>query len=297
MTDSPPRNLDRLIRLAPLISRPVVEHRQAIKSCIVHEILTTLPNQQSFKATDVWEAVKLESGLAFSEATIAASLAKLVQAGSVSDLGNGRFQLKNGPKLPSFHELTEPAWKDYLPQLRQRYPDLDEHFADADARGIFDEVLLRVFSEIAASGQELSKQLELLPSASLERVIDAASHGKKFGNRAALRETLCKYLLNPTQILSELFVEIYQGLLNYDVLSREEEFGEIDLRSQIESILVDTNVLAALLCETDSLHLVALAACQRAVEMGISLRYLESTEHELNSLIQASLFEMRGLSI
>ncbi|MDE1820849.1 MAG: hypothetical protein KGI98_08435, partial [Euryarchaeota archaeon] len=84
---------------------------------------------------------------------------------------------------------------------------------------------------------------------------------------------------------------------NYDVLSREEEFGEIDLRSQIESILVDTNVLAALLCETDSLHLVALAACQRAVEMGISLRYLESTEHELNSLIQASLFEMRGLSI
>ena len=80
------------------------------------------------------------------------------------------------------------------------------------------------------------------------------------------------------------------------MISREDDlisFPELPERNRI--ILLDTNIIVALLATTDQDHNLARIVCKKSVESGFKLRYTERTATELEELIKGCEREMSGL--
>ena len=286
---------ETLVRISPLISGPLLSQRNAIKTQIVRATLSRQRAGVTFTVPTLRESANQLFGLSLDEATLLGSLEQLETEDVVAFAGGATYRLKSKPELASVTTLFADAWGEFSALLAKRYKDYDPHWTDAKAREVFEQVILSLFAEIAQTGEYLSRQIELLGHKDFDKTVDTKLRESSFSNPKAFKDALAEYLSSPTPVLSDLFSDIYRGIINFDILLREAAIPGAHIEGNIRQLFLDTNVIAALLTQSDRLHLLAGIVCRRSAAMGIELVYSQATSDELRALILGSEREMRSL--
>lgn len=268
---------ETLVRVAPLISGPLLSQRTAIRKQVLAATLSYAEPGSTFTISKLRETTAKIFGIRFEDAAVAASLEHLEEDGFVLFAQGNTYRLIRHTTLPSVSKLFANAWTEFSKMLTGRYMDYDPHWTDKSAQEIFEQVLLSLFAEIAQTSEYLSRQIELLGHKDFDRIVDSKLKEKHFSNPKAFKDVLSEYLAVPTPVLSNLFAEVYGGIINFDILLREEALPAAHIESNIKLLLLDTNVLAALLSQSDRLHLLASVVCKRSAVIGIRLAYSEAT--------------------
>jgi hypothetical protein len=151
--------------------------------------------------------------------------------------------------------------------------------------------MLEFFLDISESFEALSEyQVDTLYTEDTEELIENTIADYKLRDVNTFRTVLTAYLKNPkgNNALLEFTDNIYIGIVNIDILSKEKSttFPSVSsIPSRNKTILLDTNVLVNILCETDKLHPITTKVCEKSLENDFDLYYTNETEKELNGLI------------
>jgi len=290
-------NTDLLVRLSTLTKGSLLERRKEIHKSLVYATLSTYQLESEFEVKDLSADIKNITKCELDDEDVISILYQFESDGFVQHTGNLNYKTVKNVELPDFQHITQPVWDEFLPFLRKQYGDYDP-FIDKDARGVFDSSLLKLLTRFTISSKSIESQIESLPIDDFKLVIEGSTKKSSLSRNLLKRYTDIVYsfmLLNPPK-LSELIFDSYSGLINIDLIMREQEMPLIDFLDNIRFLLADTCFLVALMCKTDPAHPLASAVAKQCAKSNIPLYYTSRTKQEMLSSINTSKREMSGFS-
>ena len=214
---------------------------------------------------------------------------------------SSRYKLIQKPPETTFDDLTEEVWEEFSDKLQSSNNDIDIYNINKRMEPAFKDFLLEFFLEISQSFESLSQhEIDVLYSENIENIIANTIEDYNLRDEATFRNVLEDYLKNPREnsALLDFTDNIYRGIVNIDLLSRERDtkFPNVSsIPNENKILLLDTNVIVNLLCETDRLHPLAAKVCEKSAENEFKLYYSQKTKKELNGLIGGAESEMDGI--
>lgn len=288
---------DALVRAAPMLEGELLTRRQDIKRTIVRFILSTDGFPEEFSIMRIQRTLDSELNVELDETSISDALGELENEGVVRHTYEREYELIEKPAVPTVEKLTSPLWNEFLEILKEKDNEIDPYI-NKDLERAFKDFFLRFFKGLAKASQELSEfNTEDFFDHEFNYIIDETVETRKLTEGETFKDALIEYLNNPTERLIDFTKIVYTGIVHLDLISREED-EVIDLRDvedENKILILDTNVLISLFCETDSTHPIVSTACERAKELGYDLYYIEKTIDEMEYTIESAIEELSEL--
>lgn len=288
---------DILVRLSALTKGPLLERRKEIRRSFVCAALSAYQIRSEFGVNDLSTNIKSITRCDLGDENIISILNQLKSEGVVQHVGGLKYKLEKNIGLPESQQITQPVWEEFLPFLKKQYTDYDLYI-DKDARSVFDAVLFKLLTRFEISSKALESQIESLPIGDfkmiIEEIVKKSSLSKILSKKYA--DIIYSFVVSKSPNLLKLIFNSYSGIINMDLLIREQEMPPIDFLGDIIFLIVDTPVLVALMCETDPAHPLASAVATQCVKSKIPLYHTPDTKKEMWNFITGSKHEMSGFS-
>lgn len=286
-------------KATPLVERKLADQRSENKKGIVKSILSLndCPNTITPKNISRLTKKKYNIDLDQTESSVntTAILELLVQDGTLKKNDDGTYDIINKPEAGDFDELLKPVWDEFSERIKSSHPDIDIHFANKTIKKCFEDFLEIYLEQLLDSSEELSEfSTDELYSIDLGRIINNSIGSRSLEHEEIYKSEIKKYFEDPGDELLKLVNKYYMTVINIDLLSKEESLDFDEMPGGSKILILDTNVLVALLCEKDRSHSLASAVCERSKEVGFKLVYTPDTRDELRRLIRGSKYEMDG---
>lgn len=292
---------ESLLNAAPLLQGELLNKRQDLKENLVKYALTLSRCPKKFDIDKIIGLIDRKFGIQIDSAVVTSALTNLEKEGFVEHQQGGNYVIKTRPETTTFDDLTNPVWEEFSDLLQERNEDIDIYNLNKSMEPAFKDFLLKFFLDISESFEALSEyQIDTLYSEDVEELIKDTIQNHSLRNENTFRTVLTDYFKNPrgNDCLLEFTDNIYRGIVNIDLLSRERdsEFPAVSsLPSQNKKLFLDTNVLVNLLCETDRLHPLTTKVCEKSRDEGFDLYFTNETRRELDRLIRGAEYEMDGI--
>lgn len=291
---------ESIARATPLVERKLANQREKNKTGLVKAVLASKDTPSTVTPDIVSDLVDEEFGVSLddgeTEINAGSILESLEREDVVSQNHDGGYEITEIPETTSFNSLIDPVWEEFKVQLQEEYDgDVDIHYTNNDLEKAFYAFFERYLEFLTESSAELVEfETDTIYLEGMENIIEEISESHTVRSDDLFKEQVLKYLEEPSDILLDLINDFYMTAINIDLLSREEnlDFGEIP--GSGKKLVLDTNVLVALLCKTDNAHPLADSVCKRSSEIGFDLVYTSNTRDELNRFIHGSKREMDG---
>lgn len=292
-------DIETIAKATPLVERQIADQRETNKIGIVKTVLAS--EEKESEITPRWIADKVcnEFGIDLddgnSEINANSILDSLESEGVLIQKQNGNYEIESEPEIGSLSELIDPAWEEFKTQVKINNEDLDLHFVNDSLEDAFYGFFDNYLDFLINSSVELSEyETDKFYSSDIESIIDDTIDSFPLYDEELFRTELVNYLDEPSDILLDLVNKFYMTLVNVDLLSREKQLNFEEIPGSDKKLVLDTNVIVALLCETDNSNSLASSVCERSNEIGFDLVYVEDTRNELNRLIHGAKREMDG---
>jgi predicted nucleic acid-binding protein len=284
---------ETLVEAAPLLTGTLRNRRQEVKTNLIEFVLSLDEVDENSSVSELSEIANSELGVELDEASIVGALDNLVDKGDIEYISGDKFRIIDRPEIETFSELIEPVWKEFSDELKEKDKDVDVGFIDDEIEEAFKNFLYKFFQIVLESSEEMSEfEIDSLETIDFESVIDEIIQEYNVDRDELFKNTLKEYIQNPGECLTEFTEKAYTGIINYNIIRRGEETIEFELEADNKQIFLDTNVLVALLCETDNFHPIITSALRRARHLDYDIYYLPKTASELESLIGGSRHEL-----
>ncbi|PKL70173.1 MAG: hypothetical protein CVV30_02070 [Methanomicrobiales archaeon HGW-Methanomicrobiales-1] len=284
-----------IVRLSIITQGNLVEQRREIRKSLVLAGLNEFEINTKITLKDISQKIEAITKCILNDADIVSILEELIKEKILEDLGNTQYKITIKKTIPDFSELTQPIWLDFQKFLIARYPSYDLHL-HKELRNVFDNILLRILTRYVSS-KPLDNQIDTIP---IENIIPVLKI--ELGNAFSVKEVrhkfetiLLEYLSGTSRILTDFIFKSYIGLINIDLVSREQEIPSIDFSEKIEFLLLDTSFIVPLLCKTDPKYMLSMSLCNQCKKMKIPIYYTDRTKLEINKLINSSKQETGNL--
>lgn len=286
-----------LVRLSALTKGPLLERRKEIRRSFVYAALSTYQIGSEFEVSDLSTNIKSITKCELGDENIIPILNQLKDEGVVQHVGGLKYKIEKNVELPESQQTTQPVWEEFLPFLKKQYTDYDLYI-DKDARSVFDAVLFKLLTRFEISSKALESQIESLPIDNFKLIINEIVKKSSLSKNLSKKytDTIYSFIVLKSPNLLKLIFNSYSGIINMDLLIREQEMPSIDFLDGIKFSIVDTPVLVALMCETDPAHPLASAVAKQCARSKIPLYYAPDTKKEMWNFIAGSKHEMSGLS-
>lgn len=230
------------------------------------------------------------------EEDIITIFSELESGGEVEHVNRFVYKLVKRQSIPDFQTLSEPVWKEFSSYLKNEIPKFDP-FIHKDAKTIFNSVLLKVLSGFTIS-KPLETQMESVQLIDIDRIIKEELNKVYFPDDFGYKfpKIIVAYFNSKSPQILEFVFTCYYGLINIDLVTREQEMPNIDFGNEINCLIVDSNFIISLLCTTDSTHPLSAALVGNCIKSNIPLYYMPCTKEEVNSLIKAVNIDMSGFT-
>jgi len=288
---------DILVRLSTITKGPLLERRKEIRRSFVYAALSAYQIGSEFEVNDLSTNIKSITKCELGDENIISILNQLKDEGVVQHVGGLKYKIEKNVELPESQQITQPVWDEFLPFLKKQYTDYDRYI-DKDARSVFDAVLFKLLTRFEISSRSLESQIESLPIDNFKLIIEEIVKKSSLSTNLSKKYTDIIYLfiVSKSPNLLKLIFKSYSGIINIDLLIREQEIPSIDFLDYIKFLIVDTPVLVALMCGTDPAHPLASAVAKQCERSKIPLYYAPDTKKEMWNFIAGSKHEMGGLS-
>lgn len=198
------------------------------------------------------------------------------------------YVIKDEIKIQGFNELIQPVWNEFAEFLGSRYSDFSKKM-DYDVRLIFNSILLSISMNIV---QSQTTQIESLPIDDFRAIIESEANDLRW--KSKFTDIFCEYFLSDSPKLTDFIFNIYSGIINMDLISKEKDMPKFNLIENVQFILVDTSFLVSVLCKTEPDYALSVAVCSQSKKRGIPLYYTKETRNEMRRFIRGSSYEMRN---
>lgn len=284
-----------LIRLSAITKGELLKRRRDVRKSLVLTAISEFDKGIDFKTEDVSKRIFEISKCLIKDEEIISILDDFVDEGVVEHLENINYKLIKQITLPQFEQLTQPVWEEFQDYLHTQDPDYDPHI-HKNAKNVFESILVKILSRFSLS-KPLENQMDSLPIEDIRIIIqyeiESSYFPDKFGKKFS--EILIDYIYSKSPILLNFIFDCYYGLINIDLVTREQEFPEMDFCENIRFLLLDSSFIVALLCTTDSKYPLSHAIIEQCKTSKLPLYYSPKTRGEILQLISGSKNEMRGL--
>lgn len=290
-----------LLNAAPLLQGELLDRRQELKNNLVKYALTLDRCPENFESDDLISLINRKFGIKMDVAVVTSCLQELEQKGVIKHSQSGEYNLIEKPSSVTFDKLTDPVWEEFSDELQEENEEIDIYNINKSMEPAFKDFLMEFFLDIAESFEALSEyQVDTIYTDNTEDLIKETIKSHNLRDENTFEVVLTDYIKNPkkSEKLLEFTDKVYRGVVNIDLLARERdaEFPEIaDVPTQNKVIILDTNTIVNLLCETDRLHPLATKVCEKSVENDFDLYFTNETRKELNGLIRWAEQEMDGI--
>jgi len=284
----------------PLVERKLANQREKNKTGLVKAVLASKDTPSTVTPDIVSDLVDEEFGVSLDDGETDINAGSILESLEREDVvrqnQDGNYEVTEIPETSSFNSLIDPVWEEFKVQLQEEPgKDLDIYYINNDIEEAFYAFFENYLEFLIESSAELAEfETDTMYLEDIESIIKETSESHAVRSNDLFKEQISKYLEEPSDNLLDLVNNFYMTAINIDLLSREEEldFGEIP--GSGKKLVLDTNVLVALLCKTDNAHPLAKSVCKRSSEIGFDLVYTSNTRDELNRFIHGSKQEMDG---
>lgn len=291
------KDIELLIRLSAITKGELLERRKDIRKSLVLAAIDQYKVNEIFDSNEIASHIEKLTRCKVSSEDIISVLNELEYEGLIDHTGELHYKVKTKPKIPDFEHIIQPVWREFQAFIKNRNSKYDQ-VVHINAKKVFESVLMKVLIKFSVS-ELLESQLDTIPIENFKSVIDKEvenvyfpdDFGKNYPN------ILFEYFHSNSPTLLSFIFESYYGLINIDLVSREQELPQIDFCDKISFLLLDTNFIIPLICDTDPKNPLSLAVVKQCRKYNIPLYYSENTEDEIWRSINSANSEMRTLSV
>lgn len=290
---------DSIAKATPLVERKLASQRASNKTAIAKSVLASSDKQSNITPEWLSKEVRSEFSVDLDDGTTEINansiLASLESEGVLNQEENGSYEIESELEVGSFSQLIDPVWEEFSSYVDGRNPDIDLHFINDSFEDAFYAFFERYLGFLTSSSVELSEyEMDQFYTHDIESMVENTAQNHPLRDEELFKSELLTYLDQPSDELLDLVNNFYMTAVNVDLLSRETQLNFEEIPGDGKKLLLDTNVLVALLCDTDNSNSLAASVCERSKEIGFELVYIEDTKNELNRLIHGSRQEMDG---
>lgn len=192
----------------------------------------------------------------------------------------------------------EPVWIEYKNKLKKSDYDRGIDYKIENHHSAFKEVFIEFFNTVRKNERSLDEYSEGVKfEDNLDAVLSDVVDKKALLDEEVFEDLFQQYVDEETSTLLNFVGTIHTGVINYDLLSEEDDIDELNFSKasdQEKDLLLDTNTLIGLLCETDEIHPVVSSMCKRSRESGYDIYYTENTKEELKHVINRARKSLSG---
>lgn len=290
------KDIELLIRLSAITKGELLERRKDIRKSLVLAAIDNYDINNIFDASEVDSQIEQLTKCKLIPEDIISVLNELEYEGSIEHIGELHYKIKTKPNIPNIEQIIQPVWKEFQTFIKTRYSKYDQ-IVHINAKKIFESILIKILTRFSVS-ELLENQLDTIPIEDFEYVIHKEveniyfpdDFGKKYPT------IIFEYFYSNSPKLLDFIFESYYGLINIDLVSREQELPQIDFYNKINFLLLDTNFIIPLICDTDPKNPLSLAVVKQCKKYNIPLYYSQTTADEIWRSINSAKSEMRGLN-
>jgi len=272
----------------------LVEKRFEIREALVLGTLSTYEAGVRFDIEKLLNDIKAITKCTISREDIIAILEGLEERGQISHIDHLTYSLNHAIAIPDFRTITESLWQEFQGFLIKQFPDYDVYI-DKDARGVFDVAVMKILARMNLSSTPLKDQVESLPfeDFKLEMANEIQDACISDSLKKRYPDIIYDYFISNSIKLLEFIYNCYTGLINIDLLNREQDMPIIKIFENLQFLVADTNFIVSLLCQTDINYPLSVAVASICHRSNIPIYYLPDTAKEADGLIEGSNSEMR----
>jgi len=287
---------DALIQAAPLLQGSVIDQRRDIKYDIVGLILSSSRFPREFDVGKVISVCKESLGISLDRSTVVGILDEFEADEQVEYVQGTDYRILEKPETQSLDSIIEPIWQEFSSVLQDHDEEIDIHYINENMKRAFRNFLLEFFFSISETSQILMEtQTERFNDSVTRDVVETVIDNTNMRDPDTFEDALFDYIENPRTRFLDFTNNVYTGIVNREILTREEEIDIPLIDAAGKTLILDTNVLVHLLCQTERGHLISRTICERSSELDFRLRYTSETADELDRFIRGSKKEMSGL--
>lgn len=286
---------DLFIRLSIITQGNVIEQRREIRRSLVLAGLNEFNIGVPISLNEIALKIETITKCSLNETEIVQILGELIKDNIIDDLGSSRFKLISKKKIPDFSELTYPVWLDFQKFLIAKDSKYDVHI-HKNLRSVFENILLRILTRYAGS-KPLDNKMDTIP---IENIVPLVRF--EVGNAFSPREVknnferiILEYLDASPKVLTDFIFNAYIGIINIDLITREQEIPAIDFSEKVDFLLLDTSFIVPLLCKTDPKYQLSVSLCNQCKKMKIPIFFTHRTKTEILNTIVSSKQEASSL--
>lgn len=290
------KNGEILIRLSTLISdRSLIERRREIRKQLLEVAISELETYKEYDLQEISIQLKTVTKCTLSDEQILQILNELEKENIVKHLHDIKYRILSKPKILIFEERTLPVWKEFTTFLKEEFPNYDPYLHN-NVKEVFNYVIKNIIIRLSVSNPTLNQGN--YPLNDIEEDIKDEIKNFHLPDKLneKLPEILVKYLNSKPQTLNNFIFDCYYGLINIDLVAREQEIPDIDFGAEIEFLILDTNFIVPLLCQYDSLHPLCIALINQCNKLKIPLYYTSKTREEIWRVVKSSNSLTQGLT-
>jgi predicted nucleic acid-binding protein len=288
---------EEVLKAGSLLGGQLNNRREEIKRNLVKLTISEFEHGSEISVEDIQKKCRFVHDVEFDTNMLRDFLNELGGEYVVST-EEDKYKIISRPEFDEVNEQIKPLWDEFENILHLHAENPDPYFKHK-IRPAFDGFFEKFMGEIVESIKELGefqKDTVYTYHSRTEELIEEVADDHNITEKNVFKEAIEDYLSDPGEKLLDFTESCYTTAINVDLIAREEDlinFPEIPDKNS--KLIMDTNVLVALLADTDRQHELARIACGRTDDLDFELYYTDETENELRNLINRSENEMNGV--
>lgn len=291
------KDTELLIRLSAITKGQLLERRKDIRKSLVLAAINNYAINEIFDLDEVDSQIEKLTKCKLIHEDIISVLNELENEGFIDHLGELHYKVKTELNIPDIEQIIQPVWREFQTFVKARNSKYDP-IIHINAKKIFESILMKILTRFSVS-ELLEYQLDTIPIEDFESVIDKEVESVYFPDDFGKKypSIISEYFRSNSPNLLNFIFESYYGLINIDLVSREQELPQIDFCEKINFLLLDTNFIIPLICDTDPKNPLSVALVKQCRKYNIPLYYSETTINEIWRSINSARSEMKGLNL
>ena len=237
-------NSELIVRLSRLTKGPILERRKEISKDFVNAGIAQYNLNDSFNIQGLKGKIKSIANVNIEDAAVISALEDLSHEGFVNHVSDLDYTINKKIDIPQFKDLIQDVWTEFIEFLKSRYTDYDPYI-DATVKDVFSSILLVLSVNMV---QSQNTKIDSLPIEDFKGIVEEEASEGDISWKSKFIDIFCEYILSKSPKLLEFIFERYSGIINMDLILREQEMPSLDLVDNVGFLLIDTSFLVALMC-------------------------------------------------
>lgn len=281
---------EQVVRLAALTKGKILEMRKDIPKSLILVALDKFEEGSIITPDDISERVNNITRCTISNSEIISNFNELENENIIKHLGNLKYKLMVKQNVSDFETLSQPVSKEFEKFVLSRYNEYDPG-VHTNAKKVFESLLLKILVRFA-SLKPLENQVDKIPLDNFDKIVNQEVKENYFpdSNFAKVYPAiLTDYFSSESPELLEFVFHNYCGIINIDLVLKEQDLPSIEFCHEIDFLLLDSNLIIPLLCNTDLKNPLSIALVNLCNRYEIPLYYTPRTKSEIqNSITNAN---------